>query len=89
MVCLIYFSDALGMIHIEPEPPATANDSCHMSRDIFWWETRETFSTIVQGLVSCTGKIHSRQLVIKISRGESRLIWQDRIKDIVLSSLHC
>jgi hypothetical protein len=36
MVCLIYFSDALGMIHMEPEPPATANDSCHMSRDIVW-----------------------------------------------------
>jgi len=36
MVYLIYFSDALGMIHIEPEPPATANDSCHMSRDIIW-----------------------------------------------------
>src|SRR5882762_6595102 len=36
MVRLIYFSDALGMIHIEPEPPATANDSCHMSRDIVW-----------------------------------------------------
>ena len=36
MVRLIYFSDALGMIHIEPEPPATANDSCHMSRDIIW-----------------------------------------------------
>src|ERR1700676_1251911 len=36
MVYLIYFSDALGMIHIEPEPPATANDSCHMSRDIVW-----------------------------------------------------
>jgi hypothetical protein len=36
MVCLVYFSDALGMIHIEPEPPATANDSCHMSCDIVW-----------------------------------------------------
>jgi hypothetical protein len=36
MVCLIHFSDALGMIHMEPEPPATANDSCHMSRDIVW-----------------------------------------------------
>ena len=36
MVCLIYFSDALGMIHIEPEPPTTANDSCHMSDGIVW-----------------------------------------------------
>jgi hypothetical protein len=36
MVRLIYFSDALGMIHIEPEPPATTNDSCHMSHDIIW-----------------------------------------------------
>ena len=36
MVCLICFSDALDMIHMEPEPPTTANDSCHMSHDIVW-----------------------------------------------------
>ena len=35
MVCLIYCSDVLDMIHMKPEP-ATANDSCHMSRDIVW-----------------------------------------------------
>jgi len=41
--CLIYFSDALGIIYMQSEPLATANDSCHMSRDIVWlsgWGTR-------------------------------------------------
>jgi hypothetical protein len=36
MECLIYFSDALGIIHMQSEPPTTTNNSCHMSCDIVW-----------------------------------------------------
>jgi len=60
MVYLIYFSDALGMIHIEPEPPATANDSCHMSRDIIWLSgggDEGDFYNLTCGLLLCPGSM--------------------------------
>jgi hypothetical protein len=36
MVC---FSDALGIIYMQPELCATSNDGCHMSHDIVCGET--------------------------------------------------
>ena len=36
LVCLTNFSVALRTINMQPEPPATANGSCRMSRDIVW-----------------------------------------------------
>jgi hypothetical protein len=36
MACIIYFSNALGITYMPPEPLTTANDSCHMSHNIVW-----------------------------------------------------
>jgi hypothetical protein len=42
------FSDALGIINMQPELLATANDSCHISRDIVGMrDTRVTYQYII------------------------------------------
>jgi hypothetical protein len=46
IACLIYFSDALGIIHMQSELLATANDSCHMSHDIVLVVGRVTSDTV-------------------------------------------